>query len=275
MRNLLRLIVRYHFLLLFLAFEALSFIMVFNHNQFQKAGFVNFSRSVDGFLHRRLGRISNYFSLYKLNEALYRENLRLRNRVDQLEESVSAAGYPVSDTAAGRKFYYQSARVINNSVTRQYNYLTIDKGSKHGVAEEMGVIGTGGVVGVVYTVSPNFSTVISLLNRNFRLSAKIKKNDYFGSLAWTGTGYRRGLLTEIPYHVDVQTGDTVVTSGYSAIFPEGIMIGTVAGYSVREGNFYEIEVELSTGFKDLVYVYVIGNTTRAEQMELENIRNNG
>ena len=134
----------------------------------------------------------------------------------------------------------------------------------------MAVISTNGIVGIVKNVSNNFSTVISILNTSLRVSAKIKKNDYFGSLSWNGINYTKAQLDEIPFHVKISVGDTIITSGYSAIFPEGNLIGTISDFDVKQGgNFYSIPVNLSTDFKNLSYVYIISDFLKKEQINLE------
>jgi len=178
-----------------------------------------------------------------------------------------------SDTLHQQHYFYTSAKVINQTVNKQHNFLTLNKGSNVGIRPEMGVISADGVIGIVVNVSKKFSTVISLLNLDFRVSAKLAKNNYFGSLHWDGKDYRKVKLDEIPYHIDVNRGDTVITSGYSSIFPEGIVIGTVSNSEVKGGNFYEIEVDLSVDFKSLAFVDVISNLHREEQKVLEELDN--
>ncbi|MDZ7635545.1 MAG: rod shape-determining protein MreC [Bacteroidales bacterium] len=175
----------------------------------------------------------------------------------------------ISDTISGINYSYLNARVINNSVNKQKNFITLDKGSRHGVTNGMGVASSGGVVGVVVGVSRNYAVVMSLLNTDFRLSASIARNDYFGSLAWDGINFRHARLSEIPHHVAVTEGDTIVTSGYSAIFPAGIMVGALTGGQKRGGDFVSLEVLLSVDFKKLTNVYLIGNLTREEKNNLE------
>jgi rod shape-determining protein MreC len=160
--------------------------------------------------------------------------------------------------------------VLNNSIFRQHNYITLDKGRSAGVKPEMGVISSEGIVGVVRGVSENFSSVISLLNSELSVSAKLKNSGYYGSFNWTGRDYRYGKLQDIPLHVDVSIGDTVITSGYSAIFPEGILVGFVEEYQEKGGRFLELTVELSTDFKKLNNVYIVKNLLKEEQKELEN-----
>jgi rod shape-determining protein MreC len=163
------------------------------------------------------------------------------------------------------KYAYISARIISNSVNQQQNYLTLDKGSEDGIRPDMGIISAGGVAGIITNVSPSYSTGLSLLNTRWNVSAKLSKNNYFGSLVWDGKNYREALLNEIPFHVDVAVGDTIVTSGFSSFFPEGITLGTVESFAKPGGDsFYTIRVKLSVDFKSLSYVEVIENNKKAE-----------
>jgi rod shape-determining protein MreC len=200
----------------------------------------------------------------------------LRNQIDRLGRDT---GIPLSsgfrsDSVPRRQYSYIPAQVINISTHKQFNFLTLDKGRHHGIEPEMAVVSPLGVVGVTYSVSGNFSSVIPIINRDFRLSAKIRRNGYFGSMSWPGRGYGNAILEEIPFHVDLREGDTIVTSGYSAIFPEGIMVGTVREFEVEEGNFYTISVDLAVDYKKLSRVNVIHNLLREEQIELERITGN-
>jgi rod shape-determining protein MreC len=249
--------------------EILSFTLIFRYNRYQRAGVLNFSSTIQGIAYSRVFRFKEYLHLHKINQELVNENNLLHNQLDYYKQ-ILRDNPEMNDTDfPGRKFTYIPARIINNSVNKQYNYLTIDRGANHGIKPEMAVISSKGIVGVVYAVSGNFSTVISLLNRDFRLSAKIKKNNYFGSLTWEGINPHKASLSEIPYHVNVQEGDTVVTSGYSSIFPEGILVGKVSAFEVEESNFFRIDVELSEDFNQLTYIYIINNLLSEEQINLE------
>jgi len=269
MRNLVRFILRYQLVFIFLVMEILSFTILVQYNRFHRAGFLNITRNIQGFTYSRLGNLKNYLYLRKINQQLVNENNLLLNQLDHYKQSMANNPMMTGDSLPGRKYTYIPAKVLNNSVTRQYNFITLNKGRNHGINPEMAVVSPNGVVGVVYAVSGNFSTVISLLNRDFRISAKIKRNDYYGSLSWTGTDHYTAILSEIPYHVDVRVGDTIVTSGYSAIFPEGILIGVISDFDIEESNFYRVEVKLSVNFKNLVYVNILRNMLRKEQIDLE------
>jgi rod shape-determining protein MreC len=274
MRNLLRFIISYHFFFLFLLMETVSVILIVQYNNYQKVQFLNFSKSLQGSYYEISGGIREYLSLRQVNRDLYMENTLLRNRIDRLVRSQEITANPEYDSIPHRQFFYIPARVINNSVNKQYNFITLNKGSNHGIEPEMAVIAPNGVVGVVYATSGNYSTVIPMINRNFRLSAKILKNGYYGSLSWAGKGYGKAILEEIPFHVEIQPGDTIVTSGYSAIFPEGIMVGTIDEFEAREGNFYTITVNIAVDYKNIQYVDVIHNLLQEEQRELERISGN-
>ena len=274
MRNLLRLIVRYHFFFLFLLLEVLAIFMLVQRNNFHRARFINASRSVQGFFYVNLGGMKEYLLLRQINAELYKENTLLRNRLDDLEKQREKSSILRSDSIPGRQFAYIPARVINNSTHKQFNFITLNKGRHHGIEPEMAVISPEGLVGVVYAVSGNYATVIPMINRNFRLSAKIRRNGYFGSLSWPGSDYHEAILEEIPFHVEILPGDTIVTSGFSAIFPEGIPVGTVRDFEALEGNFYTITVEIAVDYKKLSHVNVIRNLLREEQLELERISGN-
>ena len=273
MRNLLRFIITYHFFFLFLLLETVSVILIVQYNNYQRAQFFNFSKSIQGSYYETFGGIREYLSLRQTNRDLYRENTLLRNQMDRLvrnRETSHDGGY---DSIPQRQFSYIPARVINNTVNKQFNFITLSKGRHHGIEPEMAVIAPNGVVGLVYAASGNYSTVIPMINRNFRLSAKILKNGYFGSLSWTGSGYQKAILEEIPFHVEIQPGDTIVTSGYSAIFPEGITVGTIAEFEAR-ADFYTISVDIAVDYKNLQYVNVIRNLLQDERRELERISGN-
>lgn len=269
MRNLIKLLKRYHFFLLFVAMEIIALSLVFSENNYQKASFINFTRNISGSLHQRFSSWNEYLHLRQVNETLIKENQKLK--ISVLKAYLAAEGTRISpDSILKDKYFYNSANVINQSVNHQRNFLTLDIGSKDGVVPEMAVLSADGVVGIVSGVSENFSTVISLINIDIRISAKLKNSGYFGSLFWDGKSYRDMVLTEIPHHAVITPGDTVVTSGYSAIFPYGLDIGIVEEFKIKGANFYEIKVKLFTDFKKLSHVFILGNKLKEERTNLEN-----
>lgn len=270
MRNLLKFIVRHHFIILFILFEAIAFFLLFRYNTFHKAKIVNVTHSVRGGFSRVFVNIREYISLREDNRKLIEENNKLYNLLKSSYRITSFESFSVNDSVYKRNYIYTDAKVINNSTNKQYNYITLSKGKNHGIEQDMAVLSNDGIVGIIKSVTDNYSSVISLLNRNFKVNAKIKKSGYFGPLLWTGKGHSKAILTDIPHHAEIFAGDTVVTSGYSAIFPEGYMIGITSDYRLKGGNYYEITVDLATDFKNLSNVQVVKNLYREEQVELEN-----
>ncbi|MFN2314375.1 MAG: rod shape-determining protein MreC [Bacteroidales bacterium] len=269
MRGLLNFLLRYKTLILFLILEAVALFMISTSHNYHQTVFYGVARNISGFISGGFEKGAYYFRLRQENEELLSENMMLRQRIESLTSTPPGAFVPVRDSVSGINYNYLIARVINNSINKQKNFITLNVGSLHGVTNGMGVASSTGVVGVVVGVSRNYSEVMSLLNTEFRLSASIERNDYFGSLAWEGTNYRYATLSEIPHHVSVIEGDTIVTSGYSAIFPAGLMVGALTGEQNRGGDFVSLQVQLSADFKKLSYVYVIGNLTREERNSLE------
>lgn len=162
-------------------------------------------------------------------------------------------------------YYYINAKVISSSVNRQNNFLLLNKGSRQGVRAEMGVISSTGVAGIIVGVSPNYAYVMSLLHHNMRISARIKKNNHLVNVLWDGRNYRSGRVVDIPSHLELYPGDSIITSGNSLVFPEGILIGTVSEYLHSSNkDLSEAVIDFSTDFNSLNYVYIIENLMREE-----------
>jgi rod shape-determining protein MreC len=220
--------------------------------------------------------ITQYFSLRSVNKQLMDENTRLRSQIPGTYLTTDQNIFTFRDTLHQRQFQYLNARVINNTVRNRNNHMTINKGRLHGIRPDMGVIGPNGVIGIVKDVSGNFSSVISLLHSDMQISAKIKKNNHLGTILWEGFDHRKVTMLYIPPHVELEKGDTIITSGFSQIFPEGIAIGVIDEFEVRRGdNFYTIEVKLFTDFNKLGYVHVVQNIFREEIDLLETMNGAG
>ena len=269
MRSLLNFLLRYKNLIIFFILEAVALVMISSSHDYHQSVAFGAARSITGFVAKRIENSHSYFNLRQVNEELVTENLSLRRRIEDLEAIPQTGFSAIKDTLSGITYNYLNARVINNSVNKQKNFITLDKGTRHGVTIGMGVASSTGVVGVVVGVSRNYSVAMSLLNTDYKLSASISRNDYFGSLAWDGRNHRYAQLSEIPHHVTVNEGDTIVTSGFSAIYPPGLMVGTLTGDQKRGGDFVTLKVMLSADFKKLTNVYLIGNLTRDERKTLE------
>ena len=273
MKSLLNFLYKYNHLLLFIIIEILCISFIIKYNNYHRVIFTNSSNAISGFVYDKSNKIENYFKLQIINDQLASENAKLRNQLRLIKESdiFLKAVVPI-DSNITRAI---PARVINNSVNKHDNYLTLNKGFKDGVRPDMGVISADGIVGVVVNVSRNYSTVLSLLNERWSVNAKLLKSNYFGTLSWDGKNPRQAILSEIPYHVEINEGDTVVTSGFSTIFPEGINIGTTTLVEYNSGdNFKKIWIQLSVDFSNISYVEIIENKIFKERTDLEKLTNN-
>lgn len=276
MRSLIRYLIKNYAFLLFLLLEVLSLAFVFNFNQYHKVQYLNSSNRFVGNVYGSFQLIVQYFELATVNKELAEENALLKSELQLVHSVIEVDSLNVSATLADSSFRYIPARVINNSVHRTQNYLTINKGRKHGIKPDQGIISPQGIVGVITGVSDNYSVGFSVLNNRWGPSAKLKRNGYFGPIEWEGTDYQTARLMEIPFHVDVQVGDTIVTSGYSAFFPEGVPIGIVSSFEQPQGeSFYEIQIKLSVDYKSISYVYIVDHLRKYEIDELEKIRRDG
>ena len=274
MRTLIRFLLTFKTLFLFLFLEIISLILIIDHNQFQRSRFLNSSNIVIGEIYRFSNSVSEYFKLKTINDNLARENAELRNRLYANENELNFIKQDSNvlirrNRSIEKDYTFITAKVINASANKYKNYITLDKGAKDGIRPEMGVINESGVIGIVSSVSNHFSVVLPILNPSSRISAKIKNKSKTGSLIWDGRDARKALLEEVPLYIPIEVGDTVVTSGYSSIFPEGIEIGIVRFFQKDNDNFYFIEVNLFTNFNQLSYVDVISYKNAEEQRELE------
>ena len=270
MQNLLRLIIRFSFQIIFVILEVIALTMVFQRNPLPHARFFQLSQDVNGFFYTQTNYFIRFFHLTDENSILVTENARLRNELSQRPVISSGRDSIATLSQPGYVFDYIPALVINNSVNKQNNYITLNVGYSQGVRQDMGVVGPNGIVGVIRNVSANFSTVISVLNSKFKGSVKLASNNFFGTLSWPGHDYQKATVTEIPGHAPVYEGDIIVTSGFSTIFPEGESVGSVTKVNrTAAGSFIELEVSLNQDFKKLTRVYVIRNFRKVEQEKLE------
>ena len=269
MRNLWLFISKYNAFFLLVIFFTISLILLINNNSYQRASVWNSSNQVVGTAYERINEFSSYLVLGKTNDSLAAENARLRNLLKSSYYDDSIKQVTVNDSVLKQQYTYTVARVINNSVHQKNNYLTINRGSKHGIKNGMGVIASSGVVGIVLNVSENFSTVRSLLHTETKISASVDGN--IGSLVWGEGNYdsRFALLKDIQSHLTIKKGARVITSEFS-LFPPGTNIGYVSESDTRDGNSaLNIQVKLDTDFAKLQYVYVIINLLSEEQLNLE------
>ena len=259
----------------FAIFVVISCMLLFQDNPYQRHVYLTSANSVSSAVYQISHNVTSYFNLRDINEDLNRRNAALEQEVVNLRESLQKyAEAEFKDTlvvdSGVTHFNFIVAHVINNSISRPYNYLTIDKGSNDGLRAELGVVDQNGVVGIISVVGKRSSRVISLLNPDFRLSCKIKGSEHFGSLVWDGNDPTTALLEELPRHTIYKPGDTVVTSGYSAVFPPGLPVGLILDDDKDHNeNFFTLKVKLFADFTALSNVQVVMNNYGEELAEIE------
>ncbi len=275
MRNLINFIIKYSSWILFLVYVTISCVLLFQNNPYQHSIYLTSANAVSTALFRGATSVTSYFNLRDINYDLQHRNAMLESQVLALKEEIAqykimeyAATVPVDSSLT--RYSFILANVINNSVHHPHNYITIDKGALDGIAEEMGVVNQNGIVGIVNKVGPHSARIISLLNNNLRVSAKVRGSEQVGSLVWDGKLPSEAVLEELPRHAVFNVGDTVVTSGYSTVFPEGVPVGIVSkALKDYDENFFALRVKLFTDFTTLSTVRVVKDAMKEELKEVE------
>jgi rod shape-determining protein MreC len=267
MERLINFIYEYRAFFTFLFLELLCAWLIVENNQYQSTRYFNSSNQVAAQVLGFSQGVREYFSLRTINEVLAQENAELRRDLERTRQLLTV---PVTDTARINQFDFVSAKVMANSTHLYKNFITIDKGAVDGLAPGMAVIGDAGAVGKVKSVSDRYAVLISLLNVDQQISGQIKRTNHFGTVRWDGTNMRYTSLQFIPRHAIPVVGDTVVTSGYSAVFPQGIMVGIIREASLKpEAPFWDIRLELAQDFGRLAFVEVIKSKLKHEKDSLE------
>ena len=263
MRNLFAFFFRYHVFFVFILLEIAAIGMLIQSHHYQSSRFASSANIWSGKILEKFNNVTDYFSLKKINDLLAEENALIRNRSLQLPH--------LEEGIYKNQHEYISAKIIKNSYNKRNNYLTINKGSLHGIENGMGVITEDGVVGIIRDVSANYASVMSLLNKNTIISTRFIKSNHFGNLIWDGKSHQFAQLNSVEKYVPVAVGDSLITNNFSNIFPEGIPLGTVNRFERDENkNFYtSIEVALSVDFSNLNYIYVLKDKLKDERTELE------
>ena len=270
MRNLLDFIHRYQFFFLFLLLGTAGLVLTMANQQYHQTYFINSANAVTGNLLRTYSNFTAYIGLKQTNKELAESMAHLMNTHKGSYLITDKKTFVSGDTLVKKRFEYLHAELINNSVNRRNNYITLNKGARHGLKPDMGLITPKGVAGIITQVSNNFSVAMSLLHSDMMLSVKLSKNNHLGTLMWEGYNYKQASMTYIPPHLELQKGDTIVTSGFSSVFPENIFIGTINDWEIKRGEtFITAEVDLALDLNQLTHVFVVKNLLREEQDELE------
>lgn len=274
MRNLIEFLAKHHHWFVFILLEAISFTLLFRYNSYQNSVWFSSANVVTGKVYEWSSQLEKFFSLATVNQHLTQRNLALEQKVVELSEKLTAvtkdSSYVKADvTQQLSQFKQIPAKVVSNSLKDVNNLMTIDKGSADGVRKDMGVVSGTGVVGIVYLVSPHYAVVIPLLNAKSNVSCKIENRDYFGFLNWRGGSTNQAFLDDIPRHARFKLHENIVTSGYSSVFPPGILVGKILHvYNSPDGASYRLCVQLATDFSTLRDVSVIDNTLMKERIEV-------
>lgn len=274
MRNLLNFLFRYNHCIVFVLLQGVSFLLLFSFNNYQHSRFFTSANAFVGKIYEATRAVTGYFDLQRQNEVLMERNIWLEQqllladkRLKEMEEA-NTTSWPAETTTT--MFQSYKAGVIKNSLNRADNYITLNQGSLAGIKPDMGVIGPNGVVGIVYKTSPHYSLVISLLSSKSNLSCKIAGNEYFGFLQWEGDDSRYAYLKDLPRHAEFSIGDTIVTSGFSTVFPQGMMVGVIEeANDTNDGLSFLLKIKLATDFGKLRNVHVLAREGIEEQKLLE------
>ncbi|MBC7850042.1 MAG: rod shape-determining protein MreC [Chitinophagaceae bacterium] len=276
MRNIFLFIRRYFNFLFFVLAQVIALLFLFRYNRFHEAAFMNVATEGTGWFGSKYDNVQYYFNLKKTNEDLAKENELLRNQLLQNYSTPDSNAklvrdsIPVDTLGNLRLYAWRGAKVVNNSVSLQNNYLTIHRGEKQGVKKDMGVISPTGIVGTVINTSDNYAVVMSVLHRQNRVSAKMKKSGRVGTVQWDGESPLYVTMINVPKSEIIAKGDSVVTSQYSYLFPQGIMVGTVSEIvDDKTSNFYTLRLKPATDFHKVEYVTVVENIHKDEQKKLE------
>ncbi|MDO9276355.1 MAG: rod shape-determining protein MreC [Lutibacter sp.] len=270
MRRIIYLIKKFRYFLLFIILEILAFIIIIQNHSYHQSKFVNSANFVTGGLYNKVNSVSEFFHLKIDNQILSEENARLKNLLEARENKYVLDSFTVIDTSQYfQKYDYSVAKIINNNYTKRNNFLTLNKGIKYGLTTDLGVINSKGIIGVIKNVSANYATVLSILNSNSNINVRLKNSNHFGTLVWDGKDYNITQVIDIPRQAVVKAGDTIVTGGKSAIFPEGIAVGVVKDFKYEQNKYQLINVLLFNDMSAIGEVQIVKNLHKNEQVTLE------
>lgn len=270
MKNILALIRRFYLFLLFLGLQALALTMLFRNNRFHGSEFIRHSSDWAGGIYSQRAQLSEYLRLGEINDQLSLENALLRSTSQENFWRLRTEKDTLNDTTSFQRYIYRTAKVVNASVNREKNYITIDRGLLGEVGPDMGVIAGGNMVGVVRSASEHFAVVMPIIHADFKASVRLRKSGAFGSLVWRGGDAQIADVIDIPKNIPVAPGDTIVSSGYSAFFPANIHVGTVEWIDDSDNDYHIIKVRMGADFRRLDHVLVISDIFKQEQDTLLN-----
>jgi rod shape-determining protein MreC len=275
MQQLFYFIRKFRYFLLFLVLEIIALTLTVQNHSYQQSKLINSANFISGGIYNKISNITDFFNLKKENKRLAIENNRLKNWIElNKKEDLNEIISIVDTSTFSQKYQYISAKIINNNYSKKNNFITLNKGSKQHLKADLGVINSEGIIGVIKNVSENYATVMSILNSSSKINVRLKNSFHFGTLYWNGKNYNVVQITDIPRQAVIKVGDTIITGGKSAIFPEGINIGVIKNFKFENNQFKEINVSLFNDMSSLGYVQVIVNFQKTEQKTLEKTNHN-
>jgi rod shape-determining protein MreC len=261
--------------LFFFLLEGIALFFTFQSHTYHKSKFVNSANAITGTIYQKVSNFKDYLLLKEENNRLAKENVYLKNLLEK-NGGLSGQGNAlkmdsifVSDSLVKQKYFFYSAKVINNEYNKSNNYLTINIGSNSGIGPDMAVINQKGIIGITKIVSGNYATVLSVLNVSANINVKLKNSDHFGTLSWDTKDYRKVQLLDLPIQANIKIGDTVVTGGKSLIFPEGIPVGTILEFERVNSIYTRVDLSLFNDMSSVGYVEIIRNFDKEEIQRLE------
>lgn len=269
MQQLFYFIRKFRYLLLFLILETLAVFFTIQYHSFHKSKFVNSANFVSGGIYSKVNAVHEYFNLKAENKILSEENIRLKNLLERKNDTLVSKIEMVIDSSHQQKYQYIAAKVINNNYAKRNNFLTLNKGNKQGITTDLGVINSKGVIGIIKNTSSNYASVLSILNNSSKINVRLKNSNHFGTMVWNGKNYNVTQLNDIPRQAEIKVGDTIITGGKSAVFPEGILVGAVKDFKFENNQYQEINVQLFNDMSAIGYVQVVTNLQKEEQINLE------
>jgi rod shape-determining protein MreC len=270
MQQLIYFIRKFRYFLLFILLEVIAFIFIIQHHSFHRSKFINSSNIITGSIYNTVSSVNDFINLKSENQLLIEQNTLLKNLLSKRDLKISKDNFKLNDSAKyGQKYEYSYGKIINNNYTNRNNTLTLNKGTEQGVTSDLGVINSKGIIGVTKSTSNNYATVLSILNTKSMINVRLKNSNHYGTLIWNGKDYNVLQLIDIPRQAQIKVGDTIITGGKSAIFPEGIKIGAVRNFKFENNQYKNIDILLFNDMSAIGYVQIVKNLERVEQKNLE------
>ena len=270
MQQIISFLIKNKYFLLFLLLEIIAFSLTVQSHSFHRSKFINSSNHITGSIYNNFNAINEYFHLKEYNQQLAEENVKLKNLITQKNKLKPAKQFTKLDSLIYKQQYtFINAKVSKNEYIKNNNYLTLNRGENDGITSDLGVITSRGVIGVTTNVSSKYTNVMSILNENSRINARLLNAQHFGTLIWNGKGYNTLQFEDLPRQASIKVGDTLITGGKSTIFPEGILIGTIKDFLIKDNQYSIINVNLFNDMSAIGHVNIITNLDKLEIRTLE------